>query len=112
MERNAAAGRAFGSMPIATPPPVSSPTVQHNKSSASFLLRGRGQGVGVESGSSHALHPYEDNSNTGYTDAKSTEYTEALPLKSSAGHNVMPTAQGEKAAIPLLPFTIVSDLQK
>ncbi|XP_024396661.1 protein MOR1 [Physcomitrium patens] len=94
MERNAAAGRAFGSMPIATPPPVSSPTVQHNKSSASFLLRGRGQGVGVESGSSHALHPYEDNSNTGYTDAKSTEYTEALPLKSSAGHNVMPTAQG------------------
>lgn len=110
MERNAAAGRTFGSMPIATPPPVSSPTVQHTKSSTSFQLRGRGQGS--ESGSSHELHAYEDNSNTTHTDAKSVEYTEALPLKSSAGHNVMPIAQGEIAARSFLLFTISSDHQQ
>lgn len=91
MERNAAAGRTFGSIPIATPPPVSS-TAQHTKSlTSSFQQRGRGQGVGMDSGSYHE----DNNSNIAYADAKPTEYTEALPLKSSAGHNVMTSAQGE-----------------
>ncbi|KAG0567085.1 hypothetical protein KC19_7G108600 [Ceratodon purpureus] len=94
MERNAAAGRTFGSIPVATPPPVTSPSVSHTKSAASFQNRGRGQGFGVESGSSHTLHAYEDNNRSAYTEAKPTESTEAFPLKSSAGHNVMPTAQG------------------
>lgn len=93
MERNAAAGRTFGSIPIATPPPVSSPTVAYNKSATSFQHRGRVQGV--ESGS----HAFEDNSSSTYSDTRSPEYAESLPLKSSAGHNVMANPQG-KALIP------------
>ena len=104
MERNAAAGRTFGSIPVATPPPVTSPSVSHTKSAASFQNRGRGQGFGVESGSSHTLHAYEDNNRSAHTEAKPTESTEAFPLKSSAGHNVMPTAQGEK--ISFYSFTL------
>jgi cytoskeleton-associated protein 5 len=88
MERNAAAGRTFGSIPIATPPPVSSPTVAYNKSATSFQHRGRVQGV--ESGS----HAFEDNSSSTYSDTRSPEYAESLPLKSSAGHNVMANPQG------------------
>ncbi|KAG0602469.1 hypothetical protein M758_10G016500 [Ceratodon purpureus] len=94
MERNAAAGRTFGSIPVATPPPVSSPTMSHTKSLTSFQHRGRGQGVEVESDSSHALHAFEDNNSSAHTEARFSEITETLPLKSSAGHNVMATTQG------------------
>lgn len=99
MERNAAAGRTFGSIPIATPPPVSSPTVSYTKPATSFQQRGRAQGAGVESGSSHALHAFEDNHSSAYSDARALEFTESLPLKSSAGHNVMATPQGERSSL-------------
>jgi hypothetical protein len=100
MERNAAAGRTFGSIPIATPPPLSSPIISHTKSLVSFQHRGRVQGVGVDIDSS--LHAFEDNNSSAHTDARSSEFTETLPLKSSAGHNVMATAQGEFCSIPLI----------
>lgn len=100
MEKNAAAGRTFGSIPIATPPPVSSPTVSHSKTTAPFQLRARGQALGMETSCSHALGVFEDGTGStfGGLDAKSTESAETLPLKSSAGHNVMVTTQGEMDA--------------
>lgn len=112
MERNAAAGRTFGSIPIATPPPVSSPTVSYTKPVTSFQHRGRAQGVGVESGSSHALHAFEDNNSSAYPDTRSTEFTETLPLKSSAGHNVMATAQGKSFALVHRLHTFVPSLEE
>jgi hypothetical protein len=108
MERNAAAGRTFGSIPVSTPPPVTS-TIAHTKSLTSFQNRDRGQGFGVESGSSHTLYAFEDNNRSAYTDAKPTEFTEAFPLKSSAGHNVMSTAQGEEFDLLHLLYTSASD---
>lgn len=110
MERNAAAGRTFGSIPVATPPPASSPTVLHTKSLTSFENLGGGQGFGVETGSSHALHSFEDNNRSTYADANPTEFTEAFPLKSSAGHNVMSTAQGE--GFGLFPFLYMGAFRK
>ena len=112
MERNAAAGRTFGSIPVATPPPVSSSTVSHSKSLTSFPYRGRGQGLGVQSGSSYALHAFEDNNRPAHTDVKPTEFTEAFPLKSSAGHNVMSIAQGEGFGLLHLLYTRASGLQE
>lgn len=97
MEKNAAAGRTFGSIPVATPPPVSSSAVTQSKPATSFQLRSRGQGLGMETSSSHGLHGFGDESGSVYMglDAKSTDSSEMLPLKSSAGHNVMVVSQGK-----------------
>lgn len=97
MEKNAAAGRTFGSIPVATPPPVSSSAVTQSKPATSFQLRSRGQGLGMETSSSHGLHGFGDETGSVYMglDAKSTDSSEMLPLKSSAGHNVMVVSQGK-----------------
>lgn len=97
MEKNAAAGRTFGSIPVATPPPVSSSAITQSKPANSFQLRSRGQGMGMETSSSHGLHGFGDETASVYMglDAKLTDSSEMLPLKSSAGHNVMVVSQGK-----------------
>ncbi|CAM6047665.1 unnamed protein product [Sphagnum compactum] len=86
MERNAAAGRNFGSIPIATPPPVSSASIGTPKAA---LSRSRGQFAGLENSSADVPNAFEDVIGASYdgADSKSFDSTESLPSKSSAGQN-------------------------